>query len=318
YIGGITRGLSIVISDDLRLVNGLEKRLRFYIDDFKFYPISEVDLEKEIQRIDEDRRIVKMIKSGSMPSNLLTKVEELTKTALFIVESPNKARTIASFFGKPTARDYGTIRVYEVDVGRLHLLITASGGHIFELVEEELSQDSVYGVEKRVQGGAKFFVPRYDYIKRCLACGTQFVKGDKCPVCGSSEFKSSKDVVEALQRIALEVDEVIIATDPDSEGEKIAYDVAVALAPYAKTIKRAEFHEVTRRAILQALENLRGINLALVEAQIARRIEDRWLGFSLSEYVTKLYSSISKAMALDKRYSAGRVQTPVLGRIIET
>ena len=318
YIGGITRGLSIVISDDPRLVNGLEKRLRFYIDDFKFYPINEVDIEKEKQRIDEDRKIVKMIKSGSIPSNLLTKVEELTKTALFIVESPNKARTIASFFGRPTARDYGVLRVYEVDVGRLHLLITASGGHIFELVEEELSQDSVYGVEKRVQGGTKFFVPRYDYIKRCLVCGTQFVKGDKCPVCGSSEFKSSKDVVEALQRIALEVDEVIIATDPDSEGEKIAYDIAVALAPYAKTIKRAEFHEVTRRAVLQALENLRGINLALVEAQIARRIEDRWLGFSLSEYVTKLYSSMSKAMALDKRYSAGRVQTPVLGRIIET
>jgi len=318
YIGGITRGLSIIISDDARLVNGLEKRLRLYIEDFKLYRVDEVDLEKELQKINEDRDIVKMIKSGNIPTHLLGRREELIKTALFIVESPNKARTIASFFGKPAARDYGTLRVYEVNVGKMHLLITASGGHIFELVEEELSPESIYGVEKRIYDNVKIFVPRYDYIKRCMVCGNQFVKGDRCPVCGSSEYKSSKDVVESLQKIALEVDEVIIATDPDSEGEKIAYDIAVALAPYAKSIKRAEFHEVTRKAILQALENLREINLQLVEAQITRRVEDRWLGFSLSEYVTKLYGTINKKEKLDRRYSAGRVQTPVLGKVIET
>uniref|UniRef100_A0A7J2U4J2 Reverse gyrase n=1 Tax=Ignisphaera aggregans TaxID=334771 RepID=A0A7J2U4J2_9CREN len=317
YIGGITRGLSIVIVDDARLLKGLEKRLRFYVDDFKFYNLHEVALEQELRNIDRDREIIKVLKSGTVPEDIAKKREELIKTALFIVESPNKARTIASFFGRPSVRDYGILRVYEVNIGKIHLLITASGGHVFELVEEELSQDSIYGVEKRKYNGIPWFVPRYDFIKRCLNCDTQFVKGDKCPICGSSHFKSSKDIVEALQRLAIEVDEVIIATDPDAEGEKIGYDIAVALAPYAKDIKRAEFHEVTRKAILTALENLRDINIHLVKAQLARRIEDRWLGFALSEYVTQRYAEVSGREKLDRRYSAGRVQTPVLGKIIE-
>ena len=317
YIGGITRGLSIVIVDDIRLLKGLEKRLRFYVDDFKFYDLREVALEQELTNIDRDREVIKMLKLGALPEDIVKRREELVKTVLFVVESPNKARTIASFFGRPSVRDYGVLKVYEVNIGKMHLLITASGGHVFDLVEDELSQDSIYGVEKRNYGGITWFVPRYDFIKRCLNCGTQFVKGDKCPICGFSNFKSSKDVVEALQRLAVEVDEVIIATDPDAEGEKIGYDIAVALAPYAKSIKRAEFHEVTRRAILTAFENLRDINAQLVKAQLARRIEDRWLGFALSEYVTKRYAKVSGREKLDKRYSAGRVQTPVLGKIIE-
>jgi len=317
YIGGITRGLAIVIVDDIRLLKGLERRLRFYIDDFKFYDLREVALDQELGSIDKDREIVKMLKSGMVPEDMVRKREELIKTALFVVESPNKARTIASFFGRPSVREYGVLRVYEVNIGKLHLLITASGGHMFELVEEDLSSGSIYGVEKRNYNGITWFVPRYDFIKRCLNCGTQFVKGDICPMCGSANLRSSKDIVETLQRLAMEVDEVIIATDPDAEGEKIGYDIAVALAPYAKSIKRAEFHEVTRRAILTALENLREIDIQLVKAQLARRIEDRWLGFALSEYVTKRYAEVSGREKLDRRYSAGRVQTPVLGKIIE-
>ncbi len=316
YAGGITRGLSVVIVDDIRLLKGLERRLRMYIDDFKFYSFNEIPLDQELKRIDRDREIVKMLKQGKVSEEVKRK-EELVKVVLFIVESPNKARTIASFFGRPSVRDYGVTKVYEVNIGKQHLLIVASGGHIFELVEEDLSQESIYGIEKHRINGITWFIPRYDYIKRCLNCGTQFVKGDRCPICGSTNIKSSKDVVEVLQRLAVEVDEVIIATDPDAEGEKIAYDLVVALAPYAKKIKRAEFHEVTRRAILAALENPRDININLVKAQLARRIEDRWLGFSLSEYVTKRYAELVGKEKLERRYSAGRVQTPVLGKIIE-
>lgn len=320
FAGGITKGLSVVLVDDERLLRGLERRLRLYIDDFKFYPLSDVNLDEVLKQIDEDRELVRLVRLGiatlkEAPQASAKKPHAIT--SLFIVESPNKARTIASFFGRPTVRDYGVLRVYEVDIGERHITVTASGGHIFELVEEGLSHDSIYGV-KRVRSGAReAFLPKYDFIKRCLKCGTQFVKGNACPRCGSALIKSSKDVVEALQRLAMEVDEVIIATDPDAEGEKIAYDLAVALAPYAKRIKRAEFHEVTRRAILSSLNNLRDVALKLVEAQITRRIEDRWLGFALSEYVTKMYKGLEEAAVEEFRYSAGRVQTPVLGEVIE-
>lgn len=318
YIGGVTRGLSILFTDDYRLLKGLEERLRFYIDDFKFKRLEELNIDEIIRQIDEDRNIVKMLKQGIVPESLYRGKEELSKIVLFVVESPNKARTIASFFGRPTARNYDGLKVYETNIGKIHLLITATGGHVYEVVEEELSENSIYGIVKIYKHGKTLFLPKYDYIKKCLNCGNQFVKGEKCPICGSEKIRSSKEIVHMLQKLALEVDEVFIATDPDAEGEKIAYDIAVALAPYAKSIKRIEFHEVTRKAILTALNNPRGINIALVEAQITRRIEDRWLGFALSEYVTKIFRERNLNIRSEEgRLSAGRVQTPVLGKILE-
>lgn len=317
FIGGITTGLSIVLVDDERLANGLVDRARFYIEDFTLTPLESVDLKTVIKRIDEDRELVKQIKTSKVIVEDVAKALKV-KTVLFIVESPNKARTIASFFGRPTYRDIDGLRVYETNVGELHLIITSTGGHVFELVEEELQEDSVYGIAMIKLSGKPLFLPKYDYIKRCLSCGTQFVKDDRCPVCKSSRYRSSRSIIEVLQRIALEVDEVVIATDPDAEGEKIGYDVAIAIAPFAKSIVRAEFHEVTRKAVLNSFRNPRGFDLLLVEAQIARRIEDRWLGFALSEYVTDKLKSLGLALwDREGRLSAGRVQTPVLGRVIE-
>jgi reverse gyrase len=108
--------------------------------------------------------------------------------------------------------------------------------------------------------------------------------------------------------LAKEVDLVILGTDADAEGEKISWDLCVAIKPFTREVKRAEFHEVTRRALRESFKNLREINLNLVEAQITRRIEDRWIGFELSQKLWKVFGS--------RRLSAGRVQTPVLGWII--
>ncbi len=79
--------------------------------------------------------------------------------------------------------------------------------------------------------------------------------------------------------------------------------------PYAPNIKRIEFHEVTRPAILKAIEEAREVNEGRVNAQIVRRIEDRWIGFELSQELQRVFEN--------HNLSAGRVQTPVLGWIIE-
>jgi len=312
FAGGVTRGLSIVIVDDMRLLHGLEHRLKLYIEDFRFVPFDELNLEEVLRQIDEDRAFVREVRSGRVMLEHLGR--ELVKTALLVVESPNKARTIAKFFGRPSTLELDGIRAYEVDIGSLHLIIVASGGHVFDIVEEDISANNIYGVLKVPSNGKVRFLPVYGYLKRCLLCGHQFVKGEKCPLCGSTRIKDSKTTIEVLQRLALEVDEVLIGTDPDAEGEKIGYDIALALAPYAKEIKRIEFHEVTRKAILNALNSPRGIDMRLVEAQITRRVEDRWIGFALSNYVTM---KLSELLQVKGRLSAGRVQTPTLGRVIE-
>ncbi|MFN7106291.1 MAG: reverse gyrase, partial [Pyrobaculum sp.] len=118
------------------------------------------------------------------------------------------------------------------------------------------------------------------------------------------------DVLSSIRNMAVEVDTVLLATDPDSEGEKIAFDLYLGLRPYVSDIKRVEFHEVTRRAILAALASPRSIDYSLVKAQIVRRIEDRWLGFGLSKILQKHFGR--------PNLSAGRVQSPVLGWIVKT
>jgi len=136
FAGGVTRGLSIVIVDDMRLLHGLEHRLKFYIEEFRFVPFDELNLEEILKQIDEDRAFVREVRSGRVMLENLGR--ELVKTALLIVESPNKARTIAKFFGRPSTLELDGIRAYEVDIGSLHLIIVASGGHVFDIVEEDI------------------------------------------------------------------------------------------------------------------------------------------------------------------------------------
>jgi reverse gyrase len=127
--------------------------------------------------------------------------------------------------------------------------------------------------------------------------------------CGRTKFSDSEARIEILRKIASLVDEVIIGTDPDSEGEKISFDLFLLLKPLNRNIKRARFHEVTKKEILKVLENLENFDLNLVKAQIVRRIEDRWIGFGISPVLWKVFKN--------NKLSAGRVQTPVLGWIVE-
>ncbi|BBL45763.1 reverse gyrase [Nanobdella aerobiophila] len=261
--------------------------------------LSEIDLDKIRKEIEDERRLIRDIKEGRIE----VKKDELMKVILFIVESPNKARTIASFFGRPSIRNLNGIPVYEISLGNLHLIITASRGHILELTTENIG---LFGIEKN----EKLLIPYYTTIKRCLECNNQFTeyKDGKCPYCGSSNIDDSINRIKALQELAQEVDQIVIGTDPDTEGEMIAYSLFLVLNPYNNNIKRAEFHEVTKNSIINAINNLRDINLNLVKSQIVRRIEDRWIGFSLSSIVQNYYNKLW--------LSAGRVQTPILGWII--
>ena len=329
YAGGLTYGLSVVIIDDERLFRGLVKRIKWIIEDIEWKDFNELNLNDILKKIDEDREKVKKILSGMIRAE----IRDLVRTALMVVESPNKARTIANFFGKPNVRTINDVlKVYEVTTGNLILMITASGGHIYDLVKDPIGFHGILIEEERKK--TPRFTPVYTSIKRCLVCGYQFTDETKtCPRCGSTLIKDSKEVVRALRELSSEVDMVLIGTDPDTEGEKIGWDTAVLLSPYTRNIRRIEFHEVTRKAITKALESIREFDMKLVEAQIVRRVEDRWIGFTLSPLLwyefwpayCKIYVSESKKKKRkyeckpgeNRNLSAGRVQSPVLGWIIE-
>ena len=318
YAGGITKGLSVIVVDHEKLLKGLITRMKWIVEDSDWKPISEINLDKLLREIDEDREKVKLIKLGKITAEF----KDPVKTKLMIVESPNKARTIAGFFGKPTIRRKNSNIVYEVSIGSIILMITASGGHVYDLAtfprKIELENKLLYGIY--INNGK--FIPLYNSIKRCLKCGHQFTsEHDKCPKCGSDKIYNSIDRVEFIKELASEVDEVLIATDPDVEGEKIGWDIAILIRPYTQKILRLEFHEITKKAILKALSEPRDFIKEYVEAQIVRRIEDRWIGFLLS---SKLRTELKELIGNKKWYkwrkgewSAGRVQTPVLGWIIK-
>lgn len=298
YAGGISKGLSVVVTSDESLIKALIRQMSWYVDDAKQVQFEDLDLRDILKEIDRDREIIKRLKEGKVERE----IAELVKTALVVVESPTKARTIASFFGRPSRRRVENVVVYEVSAGNLQLLVAASKGHVLDLVTDV----GFYGV--KIDGA---FTPVYTTVKRCLSCGAQFTepKGGACPRCGKTRITDQVEVIRGLQRVAGEVDLVLLATDPDTEGEKIAWDLYSLLAPYTRSLKRIEFHEVTRRAFEEALKSPRSVDMRRVEAQLIRRIEDRWLGFILSR---KLWDRFSMHWL-----SAGRVQTPVLGWVIE-
>ena len=114
--------------------------------------------------------------------------------------------------------------------------------------------------------------------------------------------KDKKKVVWDLQKLAKESEEVILATDPDREGEAIAWHLAKVLNLDISTNKRLEFHEITRDSINEAMAHPRVIDLNLVSSQETRRILDRIIGFKLSALINKKIHS----------KSAGRVQSATL------
>lgn len=119
--------------------------------------------------------------------------------------------------------------------------------------------------------------------------------------------KAKKQVAE-LKKIFKKADDIILATDEDREGEAIAWHLAHALELDVTKAKRIVFHEITKKAIEEALKNPRSIAMDLVDAQQARRILDRLVGYELSPF---LWKKIKMGL------SAGRVQSVALRFISE-
>jgi len=152
-------------------------------------------------------------------------------------------------------------------------IVRASVGHVRDLLRSQLSVD----VENN-------FAPKYR------------VPNEK------------KTVVKELKQLAKEAAEIYLATDPDREGEAISWHLMEAAAIDPKLAKRVVFHEITENAISEAFSNPREINMELVNAQQARRILDRLVGYSISPILWEKVRS---------RLSAGRVQSVALRLIVE-
>ena len=119
----------------------------------------------------------------------------------------------------------------------------------------------------------------------------------------------SRPVVKALREAAAKADAIYLAPDPDREGEAIAWHLENALKKYTKApFYRVTFHEITRSAIEQALNNRGSVNTDLVDAQQARRVLDRLVGYQVSPLLWR---------KLEKGSSAGRVQSVALRLVVE-
>ncbi|MEX0872891.1 MAG: DNA topoisomerase I [Aquisalimonadaceae bacterium] len=122
----------------------------------------------------------------------------------------------------------------------------------------------------------------------------------------------NKKHVDMIAKVLKDVDTLYLATDPDREGEAISWHLYELLAEKGllknKTVKRVVFHEITKRAISDAVTNARDLSMDLVNAQQARRALDYLVGFNLSPLLwRKIHSGLS----------AGRVQSPALRMICE-
>ena len=193
---------------------------------------------------------------------------------LVIVESPSKTKTIQGILGS----DYKVV---------------ASKGHIRELAKSRTENDiklpitrneknahiSIPGVQKK----GKKFIPRW-----------------------AANDDDSKKTIATLKKEVKHSDTVFLATDPDREGEAIAWHIVDALKLDVSTTKRVVFNQITKNAVETAFENSKQIDDYLVEAYKARAIQDKVWGFMMSQ---TLWPTIKRNL------SAGRVQSPTLGEI---
>ncbi|MFA6253869.1 MAG: type I DNA topoisomerase [Candidatus Paceibacterota bacterium] len=118
--------------------------------------------------------------------------------------------------------------------------------------------------------------------------------------------KGKQHVVDELERLSKKADEVVLATDPDREGEAIAWHIKEAIK--LKNPKRVAFHEITKEAVQEAMRHPRAIDTNLRVAQEARRVLDRLFGYDLSALI---WQKVRYGL------SAGRVQSPALRLIVE-
>ncbi|MDQ6910759.1 MAG: type I DNA topoisomerase, partial [Actinomycetota bacterium] len=188
---------------------------------------------------------------------------------LVIVESPAKARTIAGFLG----RDF---------------VVESSVGHIRDLPRNAAD------------------VPAALKAESWSRLGVDVDNGFKPLYVVASEKKS---VVSKLKQQLKDATELYLATDEDREGESIAWHLLEVLSPPAGIpVKRMVFHEITRAAIGEAVDNWRELDRHLVDAQEARRILDRLYGYEVSPVLWK------KVLP---RLSAGRVQSVATRILVE-
>jgi len=120
--------------------------------------------------------------------------------------------------------------------------------------------------------------------------------------------KDKKQVIDQLKKLSSKADEVLLASDEDREGEAIAWHLLNQLKLKDENTKRIVFHEITESAIKNAIQNPRNINYDLVNAQQARRLLDRLVGYELSPV---LWRKVKKGL------SAGRVQSVAVRLVVE-
>lgn len=119
---------------------------------------------------------------------------------------------------------------------------------------------------------------------------------------------TAKKTVTNLKKQASSASSIILASDEDREGEAIAWHLAETLKLDPEKVKRIVFHEITKEAILKALEQPRSLDMKMVDAQQARRVLDRLVGYELSPF---LWKKVAKGL------SAGRVQSVATKMIVE-
>lgn len=124
-------------------------------------------------------------------------------------------------------------------------------------------------------------------------------------------MEDKKDVINKLKKEAKAADEVILSPDPDREGEAIAWHIA-AILPKGTKYQRVTFNAITKDAVNEALKHPRKINQALVDAQQARRLLDRIVGYKISPILTRRVQG-----SRDGGLSAGRVQSVALKLVVD-
>ena len=140
--------------------------------------------------------------------------------------------------------------------------------------------------------------------------------------------EDKRKVVDAIRAAGENAQDVYLATDPDREGEAIAWHVREAAGWRGKPVRRVVFHSITEEAVREAFAHERGIDMELVNAQQARRIEDRLVGFKLSPLLKSLVGRELNAMStqdvletldpdVSGSLSAGRVQSVALRLVVE-
>ena len=120
--------------------------------------------------------------------------------------------------------------------------------------------------------------------------------------------KEKREVVKEIKEVAQKAESIYLATDPDREGEAIAWHLMEAAGIDAERTHRVVFNEITEDAVKHAFANPRGIDMDLVDAQQTRRILDRLVGYGISPILWKKVRS---------RLSAGRVQSVALRLVVE-